>query len=124
MPAAAILVVDDDDGVREVTTQMLLDEGFEVTSAGSAHAARDLLARGERFALIVLDFAMPDLDGVTAAGLIRAQRPDQPLLIITGYYPRGEDSPLGNGQQYLHKPFRQSELMQAVRHLLDRGRSS
>jgi len=79
----------------------------------------DLLQHGQRFDLILLDVAMPGLNGIATAALIRSQWPKQLLLFITRYYPRGEWGSLGADEYRLHKPFRQAELTEAVQKILE-----
>jgi PAS domain S-box-containing protein len=62
--AARILVVDDDPGVREITVQMLRQLGYGVTEVESGRAALDALSRGEAYDLMMIDVAMPGLNGI------------------------------------------------------------
>src|SRR5512137_197561 len=64
MPTKEILVVDDEVGIRELLSEILQDEGYRVSLAENATAARAYRAR-ERPALVLLDIWMPDTDGVT-----------------------------------------------------------
>ena len=82
--ARRVLLVDDEDAVREVLRGELVDAGFDVVDA---HGARPALAAMEtaRFDLLITDLSMPGLDGL---GLIRAaqsRRPDLPAILLTGY---------------------------------------
>ena len=63
-PAKEILIVDDEVGIRELLSEILQDEGYRVSLAENATAARAYRAR-ERPALVLLDIWMPDTDGVT-----------------------------------------------------------
>ena len=60
---ADILIVDDDNGVREITASMLRELGYKVHEAGSGGAALDLLEREEKIDLMLVDFAMPGMSG-------------------------------------------------------------
>lgn len=79
-----VLLVDDDSAVREVTAGILGDLGYRVIEAGSGGAALDLLER-ERVDLVLLDFAMPGMNGAEVAREARARRPEVPILFVTGY---------------------------------------
>ncbi len=85
MPAKEILIVDDEIGIRELLSEILQDEGYRVSLAENATAARAYRAR-ERPALVLLDIWMPDTDGVTllrewaAAGQLT-----MPVIMMSGH---------------------------------------
>jgi PAS domain S-box-containing protein len=117
-----ILVVDDNELVREVSVQMLRELGFGVTEAESGHAALDALARGEAYDLLVIDIAMPGLNGIETVRRAREMTPGLRVLYVTGYadfggmeHPNGDD-PL------IKKPFRLLELAAEVRAAMRRPR--
>jgi signal transduction histidine kinase len=109
-----VLLVDDDNAVREVTRAMLHDLGYLVLEAGSGGAALDLLDRTPRLDLMIVDFAMPGMNGGEVARLARMRRANLPVLFITGFAERatieGIDEP-----QILRKPFMEDELGERVR---------
>jgi CheY-like chemotaxis protein len=82
---AIILLVDDDEAVREVTATMLRTSGYVVLEVGSGGAALDLLNREANIDLAILDFAMPGMNGVEVARQIHLRFPNLPVLFITGY---------------------------------------
>ena len=63
MPKATVLVVDDEALIRWSLTERLKAEGYEVLEAGTGHAAREKLPEGVD--LVLLDYRLPDTDGVT-----------------------------------------------------------
>ena len=80
-----VLVVDDTDHVRKMLAEMLELDGFEVVGeAGSGGAAVDLVSSTNPD-VIVMDYKMPDMDGLEAAKSIRATRPDQAIVLYTAY---------------------------------------
>ncbi|MFN3932685.1 MAG: response regulator [Brevundimonas sp.] len=104
-----VLVVDDDDAVREVTAGLLADLGYNVVEAGSGGAALDLFERHDEISAVVLDFAMPGMNGADLARELRARRPRVPILFATGY--ADAEALMGVGDhQIVHKPFVQAEL--------------
>jgi signal transduction histidine kinase len=109
-----VLLVDDDNAVREVTRAMLHDLGYLVLEAGSGGAALDMLDRTPRLDLMIVDFAMPGMNGGEVARLARVRRANLPVLFITGFAERstieGIDEP-----QILRKPFMEEELAEQVR---------
>jgi signal transduction histidine kinase/ActR/RegA family two-component response regulator len=121
-PAARILLVDDDDDVRDVTAAMLRTDGHAVVEAASGHAALDILDRGEPLDLMVVDYAMPAMSGAEYAREARQRRPELPAIIITGYAEAGLLADVANLGAVLRKPFRQTDLAAAVRAALPQER--
>lgn len=116
---ARILVVDDDDHLREVVRYALAREGYTVIEARDGEAARRMLDSGPD--LLVLDVAMPRLDGFSFCRELR-QESDVPVLFLSA---RNDeiDRVLGldlGGDDYLGKPFSTRELVSRVRALLRR----
>jgi signal transduction histidine kinase len=104
-----VLVVDDDDAVREVTAGLLSDLGYDVLEAGSGGAALELVERNAEINAVVLDFAMPGMNGADLARELRARRPEVPILFATGYADAKALTGVGD-HQIVHKPFVQAEL--------------
>lgn len=80
-----ILVVEDTDHVREMLVHMLDLDGFQVVGeASSAQAAIDMISQKDPD-VVVMDYKMPDMDGLTAAKTIRNDRPSQAIILYTAY---------------------------------------
>ncbi len=109
-----ILLVDDDNSVREVTAAMLRDSGFEVLEAGSGGAALEIVQNAEPVHLLLIDFAMPGMSGVEVAKLIRAKVPKLPILFITGFADRAALTGIADAE-VIGKPFLNDELIRKVR---------
>jgi two-component system, OmpR family, response regulator len=119
--APFVLVVDDDQGIRETVADFLEMEGYQVLQAGNVVEARRQLARQPD--LMLLDLKMPGGDGLSFAGEIRAQS-SIPIIIISG---KGEtiDRVVGlevGADDYLPKPFELREMLSRIRALLRRVR--
>jgi DNA-binding response OmpR family regulator len=86
-PAARILVVDDDEGVRQTFARMLRLEGFQVRTAMNADIGLQMVAETQPDA-IILDLRMPLVDGLDFLRRLRAQdeQHDTPVAIVTGDY--------------------------------------
>jgi len=113
-----ILVIDDDPPVREITATMLRASGAEVIEAGSAGAALELLDRDSRgFDLLVIDFAMPGMNGAELATACRKKWPHLPTLFVTGYADLTALSSI-HEDRIVQKPFRGGELQRKVARLL------
>jgi two-component system response regulator PilR (NtrC family) len=81
---AKILVVDDDQGMREFMEIMLLQEGYDVTSIGEPLKAVDL-CRKSNFDLIITDLKMPKINGIEFLKIIKDQSPDAIVILITAF---------------------------------------
>ena len=80
-----VLIVDDTEHVRKMLVDMLELDGFDVVGeASSGHDAVIAAPRAEPD-VIVMDYRMPGMDGVTTAKAIRVQRPTQPIILYTAY---------------------------------------
>ena len=112
-----VLLVDDDNAVREVTAGILQDLGYRVLEAGSGGAALDVLDRQSEIDLLLLDFAMPGMNGAEVAREARARRPDLPILFLTGY---ADIDALAQASDdgVLRKPFVQKDLAAKLRSVL------
>jgi CheY-like chemotaxis protein len=105
-----VLVVGDNSDVREVTAAMLASLGYHVLEARSGSAAIAILGRGERVDLMLVDVAMPDMNGIEVARRAREQRPGLPVLFATGYGDAALLSPDEIERSgILRKPYRRDE---------------
>lgn len=117
---ATILLVDDDEAVREVTAAMLEDLGYGVCLAENGAAALGLLDRPPHVDLLMADLRMPGMDGVDLARKARQRRPDLPVLLVTGdANPRAVEA-VGE-QRVVLKPFRNEDLARKIRTALGAG---
>ena len=123
--ARHLLIVDDDDRIRELLKEYLTRAGFRVTAAPGGAAARRLFATFD-FDLAVLDVMMPGEDGFSLARWLREQRGPSgrtPVLMLTARTEpadRIEGLKLG-ADDYLGKPFEPRELVLRIRALLRRS---
>jgi two-component system, OmpR family, response regulator len=125
-PHKRVLVVDDDQGVRGLLTSVLRSRGLSVDEAAGGRDALDLLATG-RYAVILLDLILPDLDGFAVIEALRRSGEPQPIvLVVTGADRRAVerlDARLIHG--IVRKPFEPEELADVVLACADiRGRNA
>lgn len=118
-----ILAVDDEPDLRSLLRILLVNRGYDVVEAASGFEAVEQLRQDSRFDLVIMDIMMPGLSGVEACGEIR-QFSTVPMLFLTA---KGtlEDKALAyhsGGDDYLVKPFSQTELMMKVESLTRRYR--
>jgi DNA-binding response OmpR family regulator len=120
-PGERVLVVDDDPPLRRMLERTLAAEGFEVTVAGDGGAA---LVAAERSApdVIVLDMAMPVLDGLAVCRRLRAKGLPTPILMLTARdaVPDRVAGLQAGADDYLIKPFAVQELVARLRALTRR----
>jgi two-component system, chemotaxis family, chemotaxis protein CheY len=117
--AQQILIVDDDEEIREMIKYALADEGYEVFTADNGDAALDVL--NERMPhLILLDMRMPVMDGWTFASTYRQRPPPHaPIVVMTAAIDAVQWSREVNAAGCIPKPFELSRLFAAVqRHAL------
>jgi signal transduction histidine kinase/CheY-like chemotaxis protein len=117
--AAVVLLVDDDSGVREVTAGILHDLGYQVIEAGSGGAALDILDATPAVDLMLLDFAMPGMNGAEVAREVRIRRPELPILFATGYADAAALL-VASEAEIIHKPFVEDELSEKLAAALGR----
>ncbi len=120
--AAHLLIVDDDDRIRELLKKFLIRQGFLVTAARDAAQARRLLA-GLAFDLLVLDVMMPGEDGLALTAALQAGGLSVPVILLTA---RGEAADRIAGLEagaddYLPKPFEPRELVLRINAVLRRA---
>jgi len=108
-----ILLVDDDDILREILALQLDDSGYEVLTAPDYRDALALIESARRLDLLLLDIVMPGrLDGLALARMASLKRPGLPVIHITGY-DLGDAAEEARGP-VLRKPIDQSALLTEI----------
>ena len=122
LTSARVLVVDDDAMVREVVACQMEELGYCVTQAGDGLEALAQLDGGAAVDLLISDFAMPGMDGLTLIREARRRRPKLPALLLTGYVDASvrlavEDAAMGS-TALLRKPVSDTVLAERAAALL------
>ncbi len=123
-----LLVVEDDETIRETIRDALELEGFAVTACGNGRDALNIIQRapeGEGFALVVLDLMLPGLGGLDVCRQLRQAQDNTPILVVSARESE-TDRVLGlevGADDYLVKPFGMRELVARCRALLRRSGS-
>jgi PAS domain S-box-containing protein len=110
-----VLVIDDEDLVRDVVARMIEDLGYAAVTAADGLAGLDVVDRQQIDAVLV-DLTMPRMNGAEVVAALRARRPELPIVLCTGY-DRDRTGPV-NADAYLPKPFRIEALEQTLSKLL------
>jgi two-component system cell cycle sensor histidine kinase/response regulator CckA len=116
-----VLVVEDDEALRELTVDTLQGLGYRVLEAGDGEEAQRILSSdaGE-IDLVMSDVGMPKLDGASLASWVATERPDVKVLLVSGY---ATDKRLGTADlvdyRFLPKPFTRRQLAVSVRKALE-----
>ena len=120
--AGTVLVVDDEEMIRNLVVPTLEAVGFEVICAADGRSGLDLFqSHFDQLSAVVLDLTMPKLDGKEAHRLMRKRSLDLPILMTSGYSEE-EVSELLAGQNhtaFLQKPFKPDELISNLRACMD-----
>jgi two-component system cell cycle sensor histidine kinase/response regulator CckA len=117
-----ILVVDDEEGVREVAVEFLTAQGYTVLAAESGKQALEMVRKHEGpIHLVVTDAIMPGMNGPAMVKRLGEIRSGFKVLYISGYADEGSilDEALARGEHFLQKPFFLDALGRTVRSLLD-----
>jgi CheY-like chemotaxis protein len=119
-PRGKILVVDDDDAVRDIAAALLREMGYSALEASSGGTALDIIERERKIELMLVDFAMPGMNGAELARQVRSTRTTSPILFMSGFADRTALS--GVSDAYLvGKPFIDDELAHKARSVLAGG---
>jgi hypothetical protein len=119
--AETILVVEDEQGVRELTTKMLKRLGYHVlTASGGEEALEIAKAHGGGIALAVTDVVMPNMSGAQLAAELRRTHPKIKVVFISGYTENAisQHGVLEEGVAFLAKPFSREALAKKLREIL------
>ena len=117
MDQQTVLVIDDEDSVRNVLIRMLKASGYAVTGTATAPAALGLFSEGSRFDLVICDQRMPGMNGNECLDRIREIVPDQRILRVAGaaHDPDEEPAETVPDTPVLLKPFTMERLLESVR---------
>jgi two-component system OmpR family response regulator len=116
------LVVDDEINIVELLQLVLMSDGYEVETAGTAGEALARVDNGFSPDVVLLDVMLPDMLGFDLVPILRATDGDMPIVFVTA-----RDAPadrwrgLRVGEDYIEKPFSVDELLARVRVALRRG---
>lgn len=120
-----ILLVEDANALRAVATRILSSNGYKVLAAENGEAALRIFRKNEeQIDALLTDVVMPELGGRELAAIILADRPDIPILFMSGYTETSALGKLGTarGHGFIGKPFTPEALLRQLREVLDRSK--
>lgn len=119
MAKRRILVVDDEEDIRQILCDSLADDNFEVITCSDGYEALELIKEGF-FELIITDLRMPGIDGIELIDTIKQISPEVPVIMLTAYGSAGVQREMDRLQahRYFEKPFSLEELKEAVKEAL------
>jgi putative nucleotidyltransferase with HDIG domain len=119
-----ILVVDDEEPIREIVASMLGTAGYACKQAASGMEALAVLTSGEEFELMLSDLMMADLDGIGLLERTKEKYPDMPVVMVTAVHDISVAlAAIRNGAyDYLLKPFEREQLLNTVSRALENRR--
>jgi len=120
MPKQKILVVDDEEAIREVISTLLDAQGFHCTTAQNGKLGLEAFRR-DSFDLVLSDIVMPEMDGLKLLGELRLDDPDVPVIMVTAMHDISIalEAIRAGAYDYILKPFEKDQLYLSVRRALE-----
>lgn len=116
-----ILVIDDEPVVLNSCRKVLEQDGFDVCLVASADEALELL-KVESFDLLLVDVKMPKHDGIYLMQMVKEQRSDIPIIVMSGYptHDTISDGAKMGAAAFIAKPFTPDELIETLRKVIQK----
>ena len=122
MTPKKVLVIDDEDGIRNMFRIILKRSGYDVLEANRAKEGLAILDR-EDIDVVMLDIMMPGMSGMECLGVITKKYPELPVIMVTGVI--NVDSTMEANEKgafdYLVKPAKKNEILDVISRALDSG---
>ena len=120
MAKERILVVDDEEAIREVVSTLLDSQGYKCTAKGNGRLAREYLL-GESVELVLSDMVMPEMDGLKLLEWVREYDKDLPVIMVTAMHDLSTalEAIRRGAYDYILKPFEKDQLFLSVRRALE-----
>ena len=121
-----VLVVEDEEMLRELLRDVLSDSGYEVLTAASGTEALASIAANPNVALVVSDIGLPGLDGMEVTKRIKQDTPDVKVILASGFVDPAEKHRLEESRAdgFVSKPYRVSEVLKIIRKALDGNKTN
>ncbi len=114
-----ILVVDDEDDLRNLLTGLLTDAGYEISSAADGQEAISILKK-EKFDLTLLDIQMPSVNGIQVLKFIKQNAPKTKSIMLTGYadLKHAMEAKEFGARDFIGKPYKLEDILNTVARVL------
>ncbi|MEK6374624.1 MAG: sigma-54 dependent transcriptional regulator [Acidobacteriota bacterium] len=121
-----VLIVDDEEVLRDVLDAVLRREGFDIAMAASGEEALSILDSDDNIDLVILDIMLPGISGIDTLRAVRISNPNLPVIIITAFSSiDGAIEAMKHGAfHYIPKPFKNEEVVLTVNKALEQRRLS
>ena len=117
---AAVLVIDDEEIMRDILGTLLEREGYSVRLAASGQEGLDL-AKSLPFDAVIVDVMMPGIDGLQVLDELKKHDEELPVLMVTAYASESAIAAMKKGAfDYITKPFKNDEVMVVLRNAIER----
>lgn len=122
MAEAKVLIIDDEKGMRWALEKALQSEGYDVITVDNGFDGITVLDQAP-VSLILLDYKMPDLDGLETLLKIKQNHPDIPVIFMTAFssMPTALEAIKRGAVGYITKPFQLCDLKSAIRRAIDQA---
>ncbi|MCX5874261.1 MAG: response regulator [Deltaproteobacteria bacterium] len=120
--AKTVLLVDDDDNIRDLAATLLMEFGYKIITADNGKEALEIYRiEKDRISLILLDLIMPVMDGGQCLAEILRINPKAKVIVASGYSQSGpaNDAMAGGAKGFVQKPYNMRQLLTAIRQVLD-----
>jgi cyclic di-GMP phosphodiesterase len=123
MDTEKILIVDDEEAIREVISTLLMAKGYDCTTAVNGRQGLEKF-RAETYDLVLSDIVMPEMDGMKLLAELRAADPDVPVIMVTAMHDISIalEAIRSGAYDYILKPFEKDQLYLSVRRALEHRR--
>lgn len=117
----SILIIDDDKNMAEALAELLRDEGQNATTATSAMEADQIIASSPHLKLAVVDLVMPVVDGMTLLEKIKNEKPDLPVLMMSGFgtIAAAVEAVKRGAEDFITKPFEGAAVVNRIHRILE-----
>jgi CheY-like chemotaxis protein len=112
-----VLLVDDEHGILVILDALLSDAGYRTVLAGNGKQAVELF-KTEKPDLVVMDWMMPIMDGPAAARVMKALRPEVPLIMMSGAHAHQLREHYDGYTAFVRKPFRAAAMLEEIHRVL------
>lgn len=122
MTEATVLIIDDEKGMRWALEKALQSEGYEVITVDNGYDGISVLGNA-KVSLVLLDYKMPDIDGLETLLQIKQNHPNIPVIFMTAFssMPTALEAIKRGAVGYITKPFQLVDLKSAVKRAIDQS---